>query len=186
MSAISEGGKTALLIVDAQYGFMPGGELPVTDGDQVVPFILDLARSGGIDYVLATQDWHPVGHVSFADEPDYRDTWPVHCVQGTRSAELHELIAELDPIVFRKADHIDQDSYSGFGNPDLEPWLRAHEVTELLVVGLATDYCVLNTAMDANRLGFRTTVLLEGVRGVAPHTSEAALEQMALAGIELR
>jgi nicotinamidase/pyrazinamidase len=176
--------KTALLIVDAQYGFMPGGELPVTRGDEIVDFIA--RRASEVDFVLATQDWHPAGHCSFSDSPDYRDTWPVHCVQGTRSAELHEKVAALDPVVFRKADRIDEDSYSGFGNPDLERWLDERGVTDLLIVGLATDYCVRHTALDAKKTGRNVTVLLEGVRGVAPDTSEAALEEMAAAGIELR
>lgn len=175
---------TALLIVDAQHGFMPGGELPVAGGDEIVDFIAQAAPD--YDYVLATQDWHPAGHCSFADEPDYKNTWPVHCVQDTHSAALHPSILALDPVVFQKADRIDVDSYSGFGNAELEKWLRAHDVDTVDIVGLATDYCVLNTALDAHRLGFKTRILLEGVRGVAADSSQAALEQMAHAGIELR
>lgn len=175
---------TALLIVDAQHGFMPGGELPVAEGDLIVDFIASIA--GDYDHVLATQDWHPAEHCSFADEPDYALTWPVHCVQNTHSAALHPDIGALNPVVFRKADKIDVDSYSGFGNKGLAAWLEDHDVDRIDVVGLATDYCVKSTALDAHKLGFRTRVLLEGVRGVASDTTQDALEQMASAGIELR
>ncbi len=179
-------GKIALLIVDAQYGFMPGGELPVPEGDEIVDYITGLAQSPSIDYVLATQDWHPKGHCSFSADPDYQETWPEHCVQGTHSAQLHERIAALDPVIFRKADSIDQDSYSGFGNPDLKAWLHEHQVTELVLVGLAADYCVLHTALDAQKLGFQTVVMVDGVKGVSPQSTEAAWDHMASAGIELR
>lgn len=177
---------TALVIVDVQHGFLPEGELPVPDGDQVIETIEQWAAAPDIDYVVATQDWHPSGHCSFADEPDYKDTWPVHCVQGTRSAQVHERIMALEPVVFHKADKIDEDSYSGFGNPELDAWLRERGVTDLVVTGLATDYCVLNTVVDALKLDYRVRVLVDGVRAVNEQTGEAALERMAELGAELR
>jgi nicotinamidase/pyrazinamidase len=199
--------KRALIIVDVQNDFCPGGALAVPNGDQVVGAINTIVESGQYDLVVATQDWHPAGHGSFAsanpgsnpyDSIDLNGLpqvlWPDHCVQNTPGAEFHpDLNTEAIQRVFQKGTDPTVDSYSGFfdngrRNPSgLAEYLTENEVTRVDVVGLATDYCVKATATDAKNLGFDTSILLAGCRAVnvSPKDGEIALSQMAGSGITL-
>ena len=172
----------ALLIIDFQNDFTPGGALAVTDGDTIAPKINALAASGDYDLVVATRDWHPADHNSFGAQGG---PWPVHCVAGTQGAQLHpDLDRTKIDIVLDKGQVVDTDGYSGFEATDLEEILRERGITQVTVVGLATDYCVKNTALDALRAGFQVTVDSTAARGVdvQPGDSERALEEVRAAG----
>jgi nicotinamidase/pyrazinamidase len=181
----------ALAIVDVQNDFCEGGSLAVAGGAAVARAITGLlARPGhGYDYIVATQDYHvqPGGH--FADEPDYGQSWPPHCVAGTPGAAFH---SDLDVTavheIFRKGAY--DAAYSGFEGaaPDggsLAAWLAERDVTHLDVAGLATDYCVRATAADAAAAGLTTRVLLALTAGVASASTGRALEALRAAGVEL-
>jgi nicotinamidase/pyrazinamidase len=172
----------ALLIIDFQNDFCPGGALPVEDGDAIAPRVNELLDSGRFDLVVATRDWHPANHASFAGQGG---PWPPHCVQGTPGAELHPSLdrSRIDHVVDVGAG-VDDEGYSGFEKSDLAEILRRNEIDAVTVVGLATDYCVRATALDALREGFATTVDREGVRGidVEPGDSERALAEVEAAG----
>jgi nicotinamidase/pyrazinamidase len=180
----------ALLVVDVQNDFCEGGSLAVPGGADVAGAISEHVRAHAADYahVVATRDHHvdPGGH--FAEQPDFLDTWPPHCVAGTEGAELHPRL-ERRPIeaVFDKGEHAA--AYSGFegtsGGVPLADWLRAHGVDAVDVVGIATDHCVRATALDAVAAGFATRVLLPLTAGVSEATTDAALEQLRTAGVEL-
>jgi len=190
------------VVVDVQWDFLPpDGNLAVPDGPAVIPVIQELCRSGTFDLIVFTQDWHPPGHVSFAsshpghkplDEvdvgsPPVRQTlWPSHCVQGSHGAEIHpDLLASVDetaPVGFiQKGSLTWVDSYSGFwdnarGNATgLDSILRKHEVTRVVVCGLAMDFCVGYTALDALEGGFETSVVLDATRGMDKERVEAML-----------
>jgi len=189
--------RAALIIVDVQPDFMPGGALACHEGDAIVPGIDQLLRSCMFRHAVATQDWHPRGHISFASSHPGRTPfeqidlysqpqtlWPDHCVQGTSGAELHPAIdwSALDAVIRKGNDH-GVDSYSGFREnhgPDgtrpstgLAGWLRERGVEEVFVCGLARDVCVLWTAQDAAELGFRTHLLWDLSRPVTPASDEA-------------
>jgi nicotinamidase/pyrazinamidase len=172
----------ALVIVDFQNDFCPGGALAVPDGDAIAGKLNELASSGDYDLVVATRDWHPPDHGSFAEQGG---PWPVHCVAGTPGAELHPAL-DRDPIdvVVDKGRDRDTEGYSGFEGTDLAARLREHGVDQVAVVGLATDYCVKNTALDALREGFAVTVDSTAVRGVEVHEgdSQRALDEVRAAG----
>jgi nicotinamidase/pyrazinamidase len=178
----------ALLVIDVQNDFCEGGSLAVPGGAAVARAISKHARSADYAHIVATRDHHvdPGGH--FAAQPDFLDTWPAHCVVGTSGVELH---SDLDrrPIeaVFDKGEYAA--AYSGFeGSFDglrLADWLRARDVDAVDVVGIATDHCVRATALDAVGAGFSTRVLLHLTAGVAQGTTDAALEQLDTAGVEL-
>jgi nicotinamidase/pyrazinamidase len=173
----------ALIIVDYQNDFArPDGALAVPAGEEVVDHINALARSGDYELVLATRDWHPPEHGSFTEQGGI---WPVHCVQGTEGAELHAALdtEPLDAIVDKGQDP-GTEGYSAFDATSLAETLRARGVDAVTVVGLATDYCVKNTALDALREGFAVRVDRAGIRGVdvQPGDSERALEELAAAG----
>ncbi len=180
----------ALLVVDVQNDFCEGGSLAVAGGTDVAGAISAHVRAHAADYahVVATRDHHvdPGGH--FAEQPDYLETWPPHCVVGTDGVELHPRL-EREPIeaVFDKGEHAA--AYSGFeGRSDgvaLADWLRAHGVDAVDVVGIATDHCVRATALDAVGHGFRTRVLLHLTAGVTDGTTDAAIEELRTAGISL-
>lgn len=197
----------ALILVDLQYDFMPGGALAVARGDETVAVARRRMAEGGYDLVVATQDWHPADHRSFAANNPGRHVgelgeleglpqvmWPVHCVQGTRGAELHE---DLDRAgihaVVQKGTNPSVDSYSGFwdnghrGATGLGDLLRARGVTEVDVLGLATDYCVKFTALDAVSEGLRVRLWTSGCRAVdlAPGDGARALDELRAAGVEL-
>ncbi len=173
----------ALIIVDFQNDFTPGGALGVDEGDEIAPRLNMHARSGNYDLVVATRDWHPSDHGSFAERGG---PWPVHCVRDTPGAQLHPALdAQSVDVIVDKGQDPGADGYSGFEDTDLEELLRSHGVEEVTVVGLATDYCVKNTALDALRAGFRVQVDPEGVRGVNvdPGDSDRALEELRDAGV---
>ena len=185
----------ALLIVDFQNDFCPGGALPVAQGDTIAAPINELLDS--FDLVVATRDWHPPEHGSFigvdADPDRWRGVdppsiWPVHCVQGTPGAELYPGLesAKVDVIIDKGQDPNSQ-GYSAFQDTGLGELLRERGVERLFVAGLATDYCVKSSVLDALRLGFDVTVVEDAVRGVdvEPGDSQKALEEMEAAGAEL-
>ncbi|MDR2537307.1 MAG: bifunctional nicotinamidase/pyrazinamidase [Treponema sp.] len=199
--------ETALLIIDVQNDFCKGGALEVRNGETVVAPLNALAEycaaRGG--RVIATADWHPRGHVSFAsarnaEASDIANSasggalWPDHCVQGTKGAQFHESL-NMNPVqlIIRKGFRQNLDSYSAFFENDrttptgLDGYLKALGVTTVLIGGLATDYCVLYSALDAARLGYRVTVLIDAVQAVnAPAGSEqAAFAAMRKAGVAL-
>src|SRR5688572_28259632 len=172
----------ALLIIDFQNDFTPGGALAVPEGDTIASKINALAGSGDYDLVVATRDWHPADHNSFGEQGG---PWPVHCVAGTDGAELHPALDQTRiDLTIDKGQAVDTDGYSGFEGTDLEQVLREKGITEVTVVGLATDYCVKNTALDALRAGFQVTVDSTAVRGVEVHEgdSERALAEVRAAG----
>ena len=170
------------MIVDFQNDFTPGGALAVPEGDAIVERINRLAASGRFDLVVATRDWHPPGHSSFAD---HGGPWPVHCVEDTEGADFHPALdrSKID-VEIKKGRVSGSDGYSGFEDTDLASVLRDHGIDSVTLVGLATDYCVKNTALDALREGFDVTVDPEAVRGVdvEPGDSERALAEMREAG----
>jgi len=179
----------ALIIVDVQNDFCEGGSLPVTGGAAVAAGIsLVLDRAGARwNHVVATKDWHIDPGPHFSDHPNYLDTWPAHCVAGSPGADFHpELHTARIEAVFHKGEH--QAAYSGFeghtkNGESLAAWLRQRGVTEVEVVGIATDHCVRATALDAKAEGFETTVLLDLTAGVSPGTTDAALEEFRTASI---
>lgn len=192
----------ALLLIDLQYDFCPGGALAVAQGDETIPVANRLMST--FSTIIATQDWHPPEHGSFAinqagakpyDVGELAGLpqvmWPAHCVQGTRGAELHHALdRNLVTEVFRKGTDPAIDSYSGFfdnghrRSTGLGDWLTARACKELVILGLATDYCVKFTALDARRLGFHVTVVADGCRGVniQPGDSDKAFAEMRDAG----
>jgi nicotinamidase/pyrazinamidase len=173
----------ALLIIDFQNDFCPGGALAVAEGDQIAEPIGRLWER--FDHVFATRDWHPPDHSSFETEGG---PWPVHCVQGTPGAELHPSMdeVEIEAIVDVGREREDQ-GYSGFEKSDLAEMMRERGVEEVAVCGLATDYCVRASAIDACREGFDTTVVTDAIRAVdvEPGDGERAVEDMQAAGAKL-
>jgi nicotinamidase/pyrazinamidase len=185
----------ALLIVDFQNDFTPGGALAVAGGDEIAAPINALADH--FDLVIATRDWHPPDHGSFegveVDQARWEGTdppgiWPVHCVAGTEGATLHPALerARVDVIV-DKGQSPHSQGYSGFQNTDLATLLRDRGVDRLFVTGLATDYCVKNSALDALREGFSVAVVEDAIRAVNVHPGdgERALKEMSDAGADV-
>jgi nicotinamidase/pyrazinamidase len=175
----------ALLIVDFQNDFTPGGALAVADGDAIAERLNELAADPRFELVVATRDWHPADHGSFQEQGGI---WPMHCVQGTPGAELHPSLdrARVHVVVDKGRDPATE-GYSGFEATDLESLLRERGIDRVTIGGLATDYCVKNTALDALRLGFGVSVDRAAVRGVEvePGDSERALEELSAAGAEV-
>ena len=176
----------ALVVVDFQNDFAaPEGALSVAGGDALAPRINELMRSGDYDLVVATRDWHPSDHGSFAERGGI---WPVHCVQDTDGARLHpELDAAAIDVIVDKGQDPGTDGYSGFDGTNLAELLRERGIDQVTVVGLATDYCVKHTALEALQAGFAVTVDTTAVRGVdvEPGDSQRALEQIRAAGAVL-
>ena len=171
----------ALLVVDVQNDFCPGGALPILGGDQVVHPINVIMRH--FDHLVFSRDWHESGHCSFGDPPEFRDgSWPAHCVQDTPGAEFHgSLRVPLDAHVVSKGETVE--CYSAFQGTDLAQWFRAKGIQRVFVAGLATDYCVKSTALDARKEGFEAWLIEDACRGVAPETTQAALQEMEAAGV---
>jgi len=201
--------RTALLVIDLQPDFMPGGALPVAEGDQIIAPIRDLVMSGRFDVVVATQDWHPAGHVSFASHHTGRQPfdvidlygheqvlWPDHCVQATLGASLHPGMPRewLDAII-RKGNDPAVDSYSGFRNnwnrwgdrppTGLGGYLRERGITNIVICGLARDYCVKWTAEDAAGAGFKVRLLWDLTRAVDPRSDERVLAELQAKGVDV-
>jgi nicotinamidase/pyrazinamidase len=182
---IIEGMAEALVIVDFQNDFTPGGALGVDGGDEIAGRLNELAADPRFEFVVATRDWHPADHGSFVEQGGI---WPVHCVQGSDGAELHKgLDRERVDIVVDKGQDPQTEGYSGFEATLLEELLRARGVDNVTIGGIATDYCVKNTALDALRLGFGVTVDRDAVRAVEvePGDAERALDEMRAAGAEI-
>lgn len=182
----------ALVVVDVQNDFCEGGSLPVSGGNAVAAAVARYVAEGadGADFVVATRDYHvdPGGHFAAApDAPDFEHSWPVHCVVDTEGADLHPALAGTGfAAEFRKGRT--EAAYSGFQGATedgvaLADWLAERGVTEVDVAGIATDYCVRATALDAAAAGFGTRVLLGLTAAVAPESLAAALEDFATAGI---
>ena len=174
--------ETALIAVDVQHDFLPGGALGVPGGDAVVEPLVRAASAAGL--VVKTGDAHTADHCSFTDQGGI---WPVHCVAGTHGAELHPAIAALDGPLVEKATTQGADAYSGFDATGLTELLRDAGVTHVLVGGLATDYCVKATVLDALQAGFRTTVLADAIAAVDANQGDGqrALEEMVAAGAQI-
>lgn len=179
------GADDAVIAVDVQRDFCPGGALAVPDGDAVVAVLdrwVDAARSAGAT-VVASQDWHPADHVSFEERGG---PWPRHCVRGTPGAELHpDLHLPPDAIVVHKGRDRDEEQYSAFDRTGLASTLRGIGVQRVWIGGLAQDVCVRATVLDAQRHGFETHVLVDATRPVDPATGRASLNEMQRAGAEL-
>jgi nicotinamidase/pyrazinamidase len=198
-------GNRALIVIDVQNDFCPGGALAVPGGDRIIPTINRL--SGKFKKVIATQDWHPENHVSFAvNHPGKKEydvirykgieqvLWPKHCVPGTKGAEFHpELNSEKIDLIVRKGNNPDIDSYSAFRENDkktitgLEGYLRKLGMNKIYFCGLALDYCVFYSAMDAEELGFETYVIIDGTKGIdSPKGNiEKTLNEMKDKGIKI-
>jgi nicotinamidase/pyrazinamidase len=181
------GSMKALIITDVQNDFCEGGSLEVQGGSDVARAINDHLARSRYDHVVATKDFHIDPGSHFSDNPDYLTSWPRHCVVGTVGAEFHpDLETDSIEAVFTKGQY--SAAYSGFegacrvGIP-LTDWLRQRGVDEVVVVGIATDYCVLATAQDAARAGFTTTVLTDLTAGVAPDTTNQAINELRSAGV---
>ena len=173
----------ALVVVDYQNDFAsPGGALSVSGGDAIAGRINELMRSGDYELVVATRDWHPPDHGSFTDQGGI---WPVHCVQDTDGAQLHpDLDARAVDEIVDKGQERSTEGYSGFDGTRLAELLRERDIDQVTVVGLATDYCVKQTALEALQEGFAVTVDTTAVRGVdvEPGDSERALAELRAAG----
>ena len=200
--------QRALLLVDLQNDFCAGGALAVADGDSTIDVANLLIRAAKIrgDAVVASQDWHPANHGSFASQHNVdaysqgeldglaQTFWPDHCVQHSDGAALHPLLAAQDiDAVFHKGESVNIDSYSAFFDnghrqkTGLDAWLRERGIDELVVLGLATDYCVKFTVLDALQLGYAVNVITDGCRGVniQPQDSANAFMEMTVEGAML-
>src|SRR5690554_2719339 len=196
----------ALLIIDVQYDFLPGGALAVKEGDQIIPVINELQKK--FDFIVATQDWHPSGHGSFAANHQGKNPgdfvqlgnvdqvlWPVHCVQGSPGAEFHQ---DLDQTkwkrIIQKGTNPYVDSYSGFfdnerrENTGLSRYLKENGIEEVVMTGLATDYCVKFTVFDAIKEGFEAIVLTDATKAVnlSPQDYDAAIKEMVKSGADAK
>ena len=191
----------ALILVDIQRDFLPGGNLPVENGDRILPVVNDLLPHYPV--IAVTQDWHPPEHRSFASAHEGREPleeiemdgqtqtlWPDHCIQGSEGAEFPDEL-DLRPVeaIFRKGTDPEIDSYSGFFDNDhrrktgLAEWLRAKEVDEVHIAGLAAEVCVAYTAHDAADLGFRTTVVEDATRSLSSDDFEKARKELEEKGV---
>ncbi|HCO49132.1 MAG TPA: bifunctional nicotinamidase/pyrazinamidase [Spirochaetaceae bacterium] len=196
--------KAALIVVDLQNDFCPGGALAVPGGDEILPAANTLLELMPIS--VLTQDWHPSGHISFASSTGQKPytldegkdppavLWPDHCVAGSKGADFHPALrTEFARLILRKGTRRELDSYSAFFENDgvtstgLAAWLSALGITSIVLLGLATDYCVKATAIDARSLGFDVDLVIEGTRGVeaAPGDTKKAIETMKAAGCRL-
>ncbi|MDL5592053.1 bifunctional nicotinamidase/pyrazinamidase [Bacillus subtilis] len=196
--------RTALLVIDVQNDFIPGGQLAVPEGDRIVPLINRLAEQ--FKQVVIAQDWHPAGHASFASSHPGRQPydviqlpygeqtlWPDHCIQGSRGAEFHSgLNLPHAQLIIRKGCNPDIDSYSAFLEADrvtttgLAGYLKERGIDTVYMVGLALDFCVMFSALDARAAGFNTFVVLDACRAIDMNGSLAsAIERMQVAGVGL-
>jgi nicotinamidase/pyrazinamidase len=194
---------SALIVVDVQNGFTPGGNLAVTNADQIIPLINQLARQ--FEMVVLTQDWHPNQHISFADNHENKAPfetielpygtqvlWPKHCVQGTQDAEFHPALdIPTAQLIIRKGFHPEIDSYSAFMEADrktptgLNGYLKEHQIDTVYIVGIATDFCVAWTALDAVQMGFTTYVIEDACKAIDLNGSlQSAWQSMLAQGVQ--
>ena len=174
----------ALLITDIQNDFLPGGTLPIEGGDEIIPVLNEYARrfEDSKAHVFASRDWHPAKHISFLAQGGQ---WPPHCVQNTKGAEFSPELKLPQPIVvISKATNPEHESYSVFDGTSFEHELKMCEIKRLFIGGLATDYCVVNTVLDALKLGYDTVVLLDATLGIntQPGDVDQAIQTMLKAG----
>ncbi len=174
---------SALLIVDMQNDFMPGGSLPVPDADKIVPVInryIEIFTLKGLP-IFASRDWHPPNHISFKQRGGI---WPVHCVRHTYGAKFHpDLKLPRSAIIISKGTDPNREAYSAFDRTEFADLLNERNIKRLFVTGVATDYCVKSTVLDALRLGFEVIVLEDGIKGL--DKSEEALIEMKTKGATL-
>lgn len=174
--------KRALIVVDMQNDFMPGGALAVAEGDEIVPIVnklIDLFSLKG-ELVVKTRDWHPEVSVHFAP---FGGTWPAHCIANTKGAAFFpDLRTTPNEMIIDKGTSNADDGYSAFDGTQLAAILRGHGITDLWVVGLATDYCVKATVLDGIKEKFDVTLVVDAVRAVDPETGAAAISEMINAG----
>lgn len=173
----------ALIVVDVQNDFCHGGALPVPDGGNVVRPINGIMQK--FERIVFSRDWHPHDHCSFSDAPEFRDqSWPEHCVEHTPGAEFQgDLIVPMDAFIVNKGTRHDAEAYSAFeGEVSLAEKLAQWGIQRVFVCGLAADYCVRATVMDAIARGYETVLLSDATRGVSEETTRAALEAMRAAG----
>lgn len=186
--------KTALILVDIQNDFCKGGSLEVPEGDLIVSGINNLINNNHFDVIIATQDYHPINHSSFLKNNPEKGIWPVHCVENTFGANFHpNLNVEKINKIIRKGSNPNIDSYSGFFDNDkvsstgLDNYLKENNITKVIIVGLALDYCVKATAIDSFNLGFNTEVLTYLTRAVniSPNDGNNAIIEMKKLGIKI-
>ncbi len=176
----------ALLVTDVQNDFLPGGALPVPQGAQVIPVLNVYARKfqeSGAN-IFASRDWHPANHVSFKTQGG---PWPPHCVQETEGAKFHpDLKLPKNTHIISKATRPDHEAYSAFDGTELANELYKLGVKRFFIGGLATDYCIVNSVLDARKLGFETVVLMDAIRGINVHAGDTdrAVDSMVKAGVE--
>ena len=195
--------RSALIVVDVQNGFTPGGNLAVNNADQIIPTINQLSKY--FENIVLTQDWHPENHISFANnhsnkqafdtiELDYgtQVLWPSHCVQGTSDADFHaDLNIPQAQLIIRKGFHANIDSYSAFMEADhktttgLAGYLKERGIENVFIVGIATDFCVAWTAIDAAKLGFNSFVISDATKGIDLNGSlQHAWQEMLAQGVK--
>ncbi|AJC72201.1 pyrazinamidase/nicotinamidase pxnc [Thermococcus guaymasensis DSM 11113] len=175
--------EEALIVVDMQRDFMPGGALPVPEGDRIIPIVNECVRKfrERRALIVATRDWHPENHISFKERGG---PWPRHCVQNTPGAEF---VVELPPdaVIISKAADPDKEAYSGFEGTNLAEILKEKGVKRVYVCGVATEYCVRATALDAVKYGFETYLLKDAIKGINPEDEKKTLEELQRAGVKL-
>jgi len=177
--------KDAILVTDIQCDFCPEGTLGVSKGNEIIPIINRILPV--FKHRIYSMDWHPANHISFSNKPEFKDkSWPVHCVGGTSGAEFHpDLTVTEDAIIIKKGTDLNREAYSAFQDTGLTQTLTDLDVERLFVVGLATDYCVKHTALDAKNNGFDVIIIEDCVRGVdVPSGSvDDAISEMKAIGI---
>jgi len=175
--------EEALIVVDMQRDFMPGGTLPVPGAHKIISKVKEYIRKfkerGAL--IVATRDWHPPNHISFRE---VGGPWPRHCVQGTKGAEF---VVELpsDAVIISKATEPNKEAYSGFEGTNLAEILKEKGIKKIYICGVATEYCVKATALDAVRKGFETYLLVDAIKGIDPEKEKEVLEEMKKAGVRL-
>ncbi len=184
---IKAGEKDALIVVDVQKCFLPGGSLGVAGGDRVIPLINELENK--FNTMAFTRDWHPPDHCSFAQDPEFtHGSWPRHCVQNTEGAEFGDgLVTPDDAIYILKGQDPDKEAYSGFEDSDLGDRLGEKGVKRVFLTGIALDVCVKDTALDGIRQGFEVYVVEDAARPVdnPPGMARDAVEEMTKAGVKI-
>lgn len=170
----------ALIIVDVQNDFCPGGALAVPESDKIVPVINQLIPK--FDKIYTTQDWHPADHLSFKEQGGI---WPPHCVANTKGADFHPDLKAENAIHILKGTDKNKEAYSGFQGTDLSGKLKEDGIRRIFITGLATDYCVKATALDGLKQGFEVVIISDGIKGVDvnPGDSEKALGELKDAGV---